>query len=230
MKNFYDIFNKRLYWLTYQAWKKYRLHLAFEDPFDKKYVKRIFSILGFATSESPEILGFSPVNLMPLSAILSRKVHNKSGLLSLLKAFFPHLRIRIIEFVPNKAELINRPQIGGKIEGKKFQLGNACVIGKFVTDYQSRIQLIFEDISFQEYIKFLSGEEHIKLLTKVLDFYLPDCLQYNLEFMVDSTTVPGTTLSNKELKLGQTTFLGKPLQRNVSIDMRYEEVLKKKKS
>ena len=49
LQNFLDIFNNRLYWLYYQSWKKYRLHLQLSEQSQNSALRTLYSFSGLAS-------------------------------------------------------------------------------------------------------------------------------------------------------------------------------------
>lgn len=222
LQNFLDIFNSRFYWLYYNAWKKYRLFLEMGENVQNKNTQRIFAFNGVGPNLEKIKSQFSPFKLLQLSGILSLRIRNKAGLRILLNEFFPGCEIRIKEFVPNRVKLSELPQLGKK----EMVLGKNSVLGKSVTDYLSKICIQMGPISFDEYLKFIPGGGHSLLLKELVEIYLNDNIEFDVEFIIRTEDMGSLKWDDARLRLGQSMWLGKPNQKFVSVHYSYEKLLK----
>lgn len=222
LQNFLDIFNNRFYWLYYNAWKKYRLFLEMGHDARNKNTQRIFAFNGVGPHLEKIKSQFSPFKLMQLSGILSLRIRNKAGLRILLREFFPGCEIIIKEFVPNQVELSDLPQLGKK----GMVLGKNSVLGKTVTDYLSKIRIQFGPISFDEYLKFIPGGGKSILLKELVEIYLNDNIEFDVEFIINTEEMGFLKWDDARLRLGQSMWLGKPKQKFVSVHYSYEKLLR----
>jgi len=222
IQNFLDIFNNRFYWLYYQAWKKYRYFLQLSEDIQSKSTQRVFSFIGLGPRFEKIHTYFSPFKLIQLSGILSNRLRNKMGLRILLKEFFPGCEVRIKEFVPNKVPLSGLPKLGGG----EMILGQNSVLGRSVMDYLSKICIQMGPIKFDDYLNFLPDEKKTSLLKEIIELYLNDNIEYDVEFLVETDQMKFNPLKDKRLKLGQSVWLGKPAEKVVKVYYSYEKLLK----
>lgn len=222
LQNFLDIFNNRFYWLYYQSWKKYRVFLDIDENFQSRYAQRIFSFAGVGAHLAESKIDIPPFKLLQLSGLLSQRVRNRSGLQILLKEFIPGCEVSIREFVPNRVKLSELPVLG---KGKMV-LGQNSIIGKTVLDYLSKICIRIGPIPFEDYLNYLPGGDKIPLLRKLIDLYLNDNLEYDIEFIVSTDEMKVIPWNDRRLKLGQSIWLGKPKQKSVHVYYDYNKLSK----
>ncbi|UCF63207.1 MAG: type VI secretion system baseplate subunit TssG [bacterium] len=222
LQNFLDIFNNRFYWLYYNAWKKYRLFLDMGENFQSKNAQRLFAFNGVGPHLESFQSKVSPFKLLQLSGILSLRIRNKAGLRIMLKEFFAGCEIRIKEFVANQVKLSELPQLGKN----GMTLGINSILGKSVTDYLSKICIQIGPMQFDEYLKFLPGGGQSLLLKELVEIYLNDNIEFDVEFIVNTEDMESLKWGDTRLRLGQSIWLGKPKHKFVRIKLSYEELMK----
>jgi type VI secretion system protein ImpH len=222
LQNFLDIFNTRLYWLYYQAWKKYRYYLQLSKDTSNKIFQRIFAFTG-QLGQSAETTDWpSQFKKFRLSSVLSHRVRNKMGLLILLKEHFPRFGFRIQEFVPRRVLLEEPPKLGSRQGDRPFQLSRYNILGRSVLDWYGRIRVEIGPLNFDEYLDFTPDTENAALLNDLLQLYLHDGLEYDIKFRIRSDTIGRIPWNDRRLGLGVSMWLGRPGQEIIEIDYPYE--------
>jgi type VI secretion system protein ImpH len=222
LQNFLDIFSNRFYWLYYQAWKKYRYYLQLSENPKNITMQRLFAFIGTQPEENAQKTLIQPFKLMKLSGLLSNRIRNKSGLLMLLRSFFPSINIDIQEFVPHMVSLSDLSCIGTK--ENPLRLGENSILGHSVLDCMHRICLTIGPISFDEYMEFSTEGAKRELLNKLLPLYLSDNIEYDVNFIIDTKDIRKLTCGDSKLKLGRNMWLGKPTSQTVSIYKQFESI------
>jgi len=222
LQNFLDIFNNRSYWLYYQAWKKYRYYLQLSENPENITMQRLFAFIGTQPDKTKQENALPSFKLMKLSGLLSNRIRNKSGLLILLRSFFPSLKIEVKEFVPTMVPLSDLPQIGTK--DNPFRLSENSILGRSVLDSMHRICLTIGPISFDEYLEFSTEGAKRELLNKLLPLYLCDNIEYDINFVIDTKNIRKLTCGDSKLKLGRNMWLGKPATETISVYRQYESI------
>ncbi len=219
IQDFLDMFNNRFYWLYYQSWKKYRFYLFLNQDSNNKVVERINSFTGrglFSKEKDKTINDFA---LLKFSGILAQRVRNKAGLKILLSYLFPDFKMKVKEYIPRWIKLSGIPGLGEQ------SLGVNSYIGEYTIDYKSRICIEIGPVSFENYLNFLPGTNNANKLTELLRTYLNDGLEFDFNFIIESSTIDSVSWENKRLKLGSTFWLGKPQTNEVSVYLTYEEII-----
>ncbi len=226
LQNFLEIFNNRFYWLYYQAWKKYRHYLSLNRSDNDRYSERILSFIGLGLeSQSEESVTVSKFRLMRISSLLSCRVKNRTGLRLALSEFFPKYKIQIKEFIPRMVKLSRLPSLGKKSDNP-MELGTNSVLGRSVLDYQSKILIQFGPMDFDDYLKFLPGGYRANLLRDVIDLYINEGLEYDVEFIIQTEKIDNVPWKNDQIRLGQSLWLGKPTSSVVKRHFSYQKFLK----
>ncbi len=222
LQNFLDIFNNRFYWLYYQAWKKYRNYLFLNESNSNKITQKIFSFIGQQDVDTVTPLPW--FHLLRVSGILSNRIRNKAGLKLILQEFFPQYQFSVQEFIPKMVEVSNRPTLGsGSL--RPMILGENSVVGQTVLDYLSTIRILIGPMDFQEYLQFLPGGTFTRILKKIINFYLNDSLEYDVQFLIRSEQIERMPWNNDRIRLGQSTWIGQPKTEFVSKEYSYEKFL-----
>lgn len=225
LQNFLEIFNNRFYWLYYQAWKKYRHYLALNSQDQNRHSERILSFIGLGFDKSTEKPApVSKYRLMRISSILSCRVKNKTGLRLALQEFFPKYTFHIKEFIPKMVKLSGLPSLGSN-EKNPVQLGQNSVLGRSILDYQSKIAIEVGPMDFEDYLKFLPNGYRANLMKEVIDLYINEGLEYDLEFLIQTEHMDNVPWKNDQLRLGQSLWLGKPTAEIVRRQYSYEKFL-----
>jgi len=210
LQNFLEIFNNRFYWHYYQAWKKYRHYLALNSPDQNRHSDRILSFIGLGLqSQKDKSVPVSKFRLMRISSILSCRVKNKAGLRIALSEFFPKYAIKIKEFVPRMVKLNRVPSMGKNSE-EPMRLGRNSVLGRSILDYQSKITIEIGPMDFEDYLKFLPDGYRATLLKEVIDLYINEGIEYDVEFLIKTEKIDNVPWKNDQIRLGQSVWLGKP--------------------
>ena len=216
LQNFLDIFNNRFYWQYYQAWKKYRHFLKLTDDSDNMMSQRLFSFIGGVEPTKKDKL-IPKLKLLPLSSILSHRVRNKMGLHILLKEFFPRINFQIEEFIPHKVEISELSKLGNQNNDNAFILSKHCFIGRSIWDYAGRIRVEVGPIDFAEYLEFTPQGKKAELLNHLLNFYLNDGLEYDIRFILRSSSIDTVQWNDQRFQLGVSLWLGKPTEEFVDV-------------
>jgi len=224
LQNFLDMFNNRLYWLYYQAWKKYRYYLQLKEEPHNRILDRIFAFIGLAPQQQKSGPSIPKFMWLRLSSILSSRIRNKEGLLLLLREFFPAVVFGLTEFVPSRARLRERPRLGKAPRSGAFQLSRYSIVGESQLDYMGRVRLEVGPISYDDYLDFIPGSRNLALLKSLMDMYLNDGLEYDIRFVVRSQTIHRLALTDRRPRLGVSYWLGRPRAELVGVFYPYERL------
>jgi len=186
-----------------------------------KVLDRINSFSGrdFYSKRKDSLL--SDFTLLKFSGLFSQRVRHKAGLHILLVHLFPDFQLKIKEFVPRWVELSDIPELGSD----DTSLGRSIFIGKYTVDYSSRICIEIGPLSFEDYLEFLPGKENSNRLTELLKLYLNDGLEFDFAFKIKADTLVSVSLNDNRIKLGSTSWLGKPQMDYMKVYIDYEEIL-----
>lgn len=222
LQNFLDMFDTRLYWLYYLAWKKYRYHLQISERPDNLLFRRIFAFVGQLEGFFGRHPGISRFKLLQLSGLLSQRNRSAAGLRLLLREFFPKFGLKIREFVPHRVELSDLPKLGRRHRERAYRLSRQCVVGRSMNDVSGRIRLDIGPFDFQDFLEFTPRGSSADLLRDLLRLYLPDGLEVDFAFTIRSTTIERVRWDDLRLGLGVSVWLGRPKTECVSVFYSHE--------
>lgn len=223
-QNFLDMFNTRLYWLYYQAWKKYRYYLRLSEKPRHPIWERIFTFGGVNPERADAVRSIPALKWLRLSSLLCGRARNKEGLLRFLQEFFPNVGFKLEEFVASRARLRDRPRLGKAAGPGAFRLSKFSVLGASKWDHMGRIRLVAGPISYEDYLDFVPGSRNLALLRRLLDIYLNDGLEYDIRFVIRSETVRRLPLNDRRPRLGVSYWMGRPRAECVEVSYPYERL------
>lgn len=215
LQNFYDMFNNRFYWLYYQSWKKYRFHLFLNEGYNP-VKERLFSFTG-----AQQLSVIPDFTLLKFAGIFTQRARSRAGLQILLAYLFPLFAINIKEFVPRWIELTDAPAVGDE----EFSLGMNSYIGRTSLEYMGRICIEVANMKFTDYIEFLPGSYNAKRLAEIMNLYVNDGLEFDVKFTIDSEAMPLSSLGDEGIRLGISSWLGPPEEKQLNIYFTHEEFI-----
>ena len=207
LRDFLDIFNHRFYSLFYRSWKKYRPALHFKAAGTEAYSRRLLCLAGVdpAAADSWPV---NPMRLVPLAARLACPVRSVEGLEQLLNAFFPDIAIRVVENVARWAAISQPPRLGrGRLDQR---LGETAIIGRRLVDRTGKFRLVLGPLGYERYLSLLPVGEAAALLHGLVQSYIPDFLDYDVELLLQTEEIPSIELGSEQIRLGRDTWLGQP--------------------
>ena len=216
LRDFLDMFNRRLYKYFYQAWKKYqpRLHPRSSS---REHDARVFTCLaGLGTSGFVKPPQIAPGRLMGLAGLLSSGVRNAYGLQTVLSTMFDGLQVRIRENVARWVTMHTRPRIGDR----SMTLGGGAIIGRKVRDVSGKFRVTLGPLGLKRFRTFLPDGQTAGLLNYLINLYTTDQLDYDVELLLKTSEVPAVKLGGPQ-KLGVDAWLGRPAGDVISVVVQY---------
>ncbi len=216
LRDFLDMFNHRLYSLFYRSWKKYRLALHYRNPSSReKLVVRAMSLAGLGTKKAIDDSVIEPIRLASFAGSLSMRVHNAEGLQTFVAAFLGGVQVSVLENVSRWVTIPRRGSIGRK-NAVPAVLGQTACIGEQVHDVSGKFCIVVGPLSLLQYLALLPGGASARLLQFLVRLYVRDTLAYDVELKLITFEIPIYRLGDRTMKLGLTTWLGKPLTETTS--------------
>lgn len=210
LRDFLDMFNHRLYSLYYRSWRKYRLALHYRNSSSReKLVVRALSLAGLGTKKAIDDSVIEPIRLAAFAGSLSMRVHNAEGLQNLVAEFLGGVQVSVLENVSRWVTIPRRGCIG-RNSTIKAVLGQTACIGEQVHDVSGKFCIVVGPLTLQQYLSLLPGGTNAKLLQFLVRLYVRDTLAYDVQLKLITLEIPMYRLGDSTLKLGLTTWLGKP--------------------
>ena len=227
LRYFLDIFNHRLYSLFYRSWKKYRYYLQFRPGAIDGFSHRMLSLIGLEAPALQQLVGVDPARLITYSGIIGLRTRCAVGLQGLLSHYFDGIGVKVIEFMPRWVAIPDqyRPRLGGGRNGVRACLGENVTIGEKIRDLNGKFRIVLALMNLESFRKFLPGGTHSQELYKLVRFYAPDQLSFDVELVLGKEEVPPLQLGASPAQLGWTSWLDSPDEDVVSVVFSFDGVL-----
>lgn len=226
LRRFLDIFDHRIYSLFYRSWKKYRYYLQFKPGAGDSFSQRMLSLMGLGTPALQESVGVDPARLIAYPGIIGHRTRCATGLQGLLSDYFGGIGVKIIEFMPRWVPIPEqyRPCLGNGRNGVRACLGENVTIGGKIRDLNGKFRIVLALMNLESFREFLPGGTHSQELYKLVRFYAPDQLSFDVELLLKKEEVPTMQLGENLAQLGWTSWLGKPDEDEVSVVFSFDNM------
>jgi type VI secretion system protein ImpH len=204
LRDFLDIFNHRLYSYFYRAWKKYRPGGAARGG---EGADRFLAVAGLGT---PGALAGAPVSVARLAGfagLLNRRVRNAEGLHTLLSAFTEGLPVEIVQNVPRRVRVADRPALGRGATGAT--LGGSALVGATVRDVGGKFRVALGPMGINDFEAYLPGGPKAEALDWLVRLYAPDFLDFDVLLKLETQQVSALRLGDRNARLGENTWVGR---------------------
>jgi len=214
LKEFIHIFNQRIIELSYLAWKKSRLNLAFNLNPNQNTSKRCLSSLsGQYCGESSAI----PIDAkIYYSQLLINKCKHASGLARLLQDYFS----MPVTIEQNKGQWLDSERTHLTTLSRKHRqnsLGKDTFIGTrhWVCQYKIRIKI--GPLTMNEYTDMLPEQSGFNALIEWIKLYCPKHLEFDIQPILHKDDIPKAILmKGNTQRLGYTYWLSTQKPQNHS--------------
>jgi type VI secretion system protein ImpH len=220
LRAFLDIFGHRLYVLLYRSWKKYRTALGTAEDMNRN-LNRLACLAGLGAHTPAELE--TSLGLIPHAATLRSEIRNADGLAGIIRASFPGLQLQIVENVPRRVTITDRPRLGRA--GERVTLGDSGFLGEALLDASGQFRIVLGPVSPEQFEAFHPQGASAKTLAALVAMYVRDALAYDVELRVKADELPRTRLRCPANRLGLTTWVGRPSRTTVSEIVEYGEQL-----
>lgn len=181
--DFLSIFNHRLYALFYKAWKSGSImHL------EESELLRYFLFSGIIKVSDDSEGSKSLFRTLPCHA------RSATGLQCLLSGLLQGIPVLIKEFIPQKRELRNIEQLGGSL-----QLGKNAISGTSIIDYAGKFRVQIGPLLQGGLDSFLDDTQLINTIKAIIERYVADDLEYDIEIFFHSANLQTACLGLSEL-------------------------------
>lgn len=182
LRAFLDIFDQRLYYLNYLAWKKYRPSVQLWQG-DMRYL----NVLSALSGHSLPIYKASSGNLANL---WGKRTKSVIVLLGLLRAALSNARVTINTNIPQWIRINNPPKINSMI------LNDTSILGQAVLTNMRRIEIVISGIHTEQLLPSCSKHAELQQL-------LQDYLGQSSDYVLVIKLIPKDNCS-----LGSASYLG----------------------
>jgi type VI secretion system protein ImpH len=218
MEEFLNIFNHRMISFFYRGWEKYRFFIAYERSKEDRLSGLLLDLLGLGT---PGLRGRGAIPddaYLNYMGLLARHVRSASSLQQILEDYFG-VDVHIQQFAGawRKLNPENQTCFSG-LGGASERLGVGVVAGDEVWDHHGRIRISIGPMRFEQYLKFLPGQDAYHELVAWLRFYSNGSYETEVQLVLAREDAPVCELGargEKRPQLGLVSWLKtKPLDRD----------------
>jgi type VI secretion system protein ImpH len=197
--DFLTIFNNRLYALFYRAWKKY--HLTSIAPADPLF-RCIAALAGIPLTMSLPPEARRTLAYVGLYAGIPR---SHAALEALLSDYFGNIPVRVTEFMPRWAPLPDPLRLG---QNAPARLGETAILGTHLYDRSGKFRVSIGPLTAELFESFLPKGWNHAALKNLVESFLAEPLDYDLEVLLESRGLKPVTLGADNARLGETAALG----------------------
>jgi type VI secretion system protein ImpH len=218
MEDFLNIFNHRMISFFYRGWEKYRFFIEYERTRQDRLSTRLLDLLGLGTEGLRERGGVSDEAYLNYAGLLARHVRSAASLQQILEDYFG-VDVQIHQFAGawRKLSMENQTCFSG-LGGANERLGVGVVAGDEVWDHHGRIRISLGPMRFEQYLKFLPGQEAYRELVAWLKFYSNGSYETEVQLVLAREDAPACELGSggaMRPQLGLVSWLKtKPLGRD----------------
>jgi type VI secretion system protein ImpH len=198
LADFIKIFNHRIYTLFYNALERSGITGIINDK--SKLFKAILSLTGInSASQSDD----ASLHIAYCSNFVG-KSGSRAGLISILSDYFGKIPVSIVEFVPRWVKVNSILTVGNGII-----LGQNAILGSCFFDRSAKFRIVLGPLPCMVYETFLPGKANLNKLIEIVDCYMSDALEYDIEIQFETSDLMGVVLGEPDASLGVTALLGK---------------------
>jgi type VI secretion system protein ImpH len=194
MEDFLNIFNHRMISFFYRGWEKYRFFIEYEKTGEDPLFFRLLDILGLGTSGLRRRTGIPDESYLNYAGLLARHVRSAASLQQILEDYF-RVQVRIEQFAGTWRKLSGENQTcfsGMNVASER--LGEGTIAGDEVWDHHGRIRIELGPMPFEQYVKFLPGNEAYHELVAWLKFYSNGSYESEVRLALAREGVPACEL------------------------------------
>jgi type VI secretion system protein ImpH len=200
--DFLTVFNNRMYALFYRAWKKYHLTSIASGRAGHPLLRCIAALGGVPFSMELPAASFRTLAYTGLCAGTPR---GHAALEALLSDYFGAIPVAVTEFMPRWAPLPDPLRLGNS---ENTRLGHTAILGTSLYDRSGRFRVSLGPLSSVLFESFLPQGKNHALLKDLIESFLAEPLDYDIEVMLESRDLTPVALGADTARLGQTSALG----------------------
>jgi type VI secretion system protein ImpH len=218
MEDFLNIFNHRMISFFYRGWEKYRFFIEYERTRQDRFSDRLLDLIGLGTAGLRDRCAISDAAYLNYVGLLARAVRSAASLQQIIEDYFG-VQVHIQQFAGAWRKLNSENQtcflgLGGANE----RLGVGVVAGDEVWDHHGRIRISLGPMPFQQYLKFLPGQDAYRELVEWLKFYSNGSYETEVQLVLARQDAPSCELGEEGTmgpRLGLVSWLKtRPLERD----------------
>ena len=210
--DFLDIFNHRLIELFYEAWKKHRFVIGYEQARrtskDDDFTACLFDLIGMGTRGLRGRMPVPDLGLLHYVGLLAQRPGSAEALRALLHDYFA-VPVKIEQFVgkwhslePDEACSLGSGELS-------TQLGAGAVAGDAVWSLESLVRVVLGPLTADQFRGFLPDAKGFEQAVSLVRWFLGSTLEFEIQETLRREEVPPCRLGhdNESARLGWSAWL-----------------------
>ena len=204
-RDFLDIINTPLYQLLFRAWGKYQFLYQIDEEKDRRTLERLYCLLGLENEFFRRRLA-DPFRMLRYLGLATQLPRSCEGLRAMLCDSLCLEQVEVIGCIEQMAPVPSSQRL---VLGRPDNvLGENTVLGELVPDRMGRFRIRIEPADADLLHEFLPDGEAFRKIEEVVDFYLDQPLEWEVEIVLASGQVQSPTLGQERwARLGWNTWL-----------------------
>lgn len=200
IRAFLNIFNNRIYWLFYLAWKKYHVFYDLHQS-NNPYLNYLIHLSGNSLSMHDK-------REFSFAGLLGSKMRNVTSLKNMISEYFKDITVTIEQFVLRWLDI-------HETSDTLLHLGDNTMLGTKVLDRSGKINVILGPVCIRKINSPLFNKDLIKKLSMLIQRYLGPTLAFDIILKLDYANEQELYLQNTNVVLGVISWIGIPNPSNV---------------
>jgi type VI secretion system protein ImpH len=197
-RDFFDIFNHRIISLFYQAWRKYRFDVSYEEGERNRFSRELLSLVGLGTDALQNRQAVPDDAFLYYAGLLGQRPRSAQALQQILADYF-EVPVQIEQSSGGWHHLDAQTQCclsEGSSESEK--LGFGAVVGDEVWNQQSSVRIILGPLSLERYRDFLPDGSCWEPLRAWVRFFSNEEFDFEVKLVLEREMVPACELGADE--------------------------------
>ena len=187
---FFEIFDHRAISLFYRAWERNRFHVNYGAGARDLFSRYLLDLLGLGTNGLLHRQQIEDEALLPFISLIAMQSRSAQALEQVIAAYF-EVPVDVEEFSGAWYAIDESTQCAmDDQETMSSQMGIGAVVGDAVWDCQSHVRIRIGPLALEKYREFLPDGSAYRALRAITRFFANDCLDFELQLVLDKTEVP----------------------------------------
>jgi len=202
-RDFYDIFNSRLYSLYFGIWKHYHLFFNIAEIPDKDVLQRLYCLAGLGGETLRESVG-DPYGMLRYIGLATQFPRSAEGLRALLADGLSEPAIHITQCQERIANIPEDQRLFLGVSGNI--LGEDTCLGEGVADRAGNFRVHIGPVGKEAFDSYIPGRPDFQKLGQLIRFYLDQPLTWDVEVTLKPEDLTTTVVSSQAM-LGCNTWI-----------------------
>jgi type VI secretion system protein ImpH len=202
-RDFYDIFNSRLYSLYFGIWKHYHLFFNIAEDPDKDVLQRLYCLAGLG-GETLRESAENPYGMLRYIGLATQFPRSAEGLRALLADGLSEPTVHITQCRERTANIPEEQRLFLGASGNI--LGEDAYLGAEIADRAGNFRVHIGPVSREAFYRYLPNQPDFQRLGQLIRFYLDQPLTWDVEVTMDAQDL-STTIVSSQAMLGCNTWI-----------------------